>query len=387
MTIATVNASALPASQTLGHASKQWRDRPADERFTTLEALRDATVAYRDASKVVSTTAAKLRADVRQGEVVLIGPGGGGAIPTHHAFGQLCSRVGAPAGYLRQLPGELAAQALDHGLREAGSDVSTKLLLRNGAEGREVHAITSDSYGRVWNAEIAQRLVDLQAAQPYWTFPEAFRKVGGRAGQAGKTLPVAFASDHDLFVFLTDYEHGVEVRQADGSTHTLARGFTISNSEVGAGRLEARYFLFDYVCSNVLIWGARVLADVDIVHRGKARARFADGFADLARDLRSLAHGSAREEQEQISRAQRTLVADTKGEVVSTLFGRFGKRGLSKGIIEAAYEVVAETPRYGDPRSVWAVTNGLTEVSQRAKHADERRKVDELAADVLSMAF
>jgi hypothetical protein len=167
----------------------------------------------------------------------------------------------------------------------------------------------------------------------------------------------------------------------------LARGFTISNSEVGAGRLEAKFFLFDYVCSNVLIWGARVLREIDLVHTGRARDRFASGFWSLQADLEQHARSSDRTDAEAVARAQRILVADTKREVLSSLYGSYGKRGLGKGTIEAAYTVVEETPRYGDPRSVWGLVNGLTEVSQRESHADGRRKLDEIAGDLMSRAF
>lgn len=376
-------------TQTLEHASKQWRDRPADQRFPSIAALADHTRRMRAASSEVDVDMTRVRVEARDGEVVVVGPNGGGAFPTHHSFGQLCSRAGAPAGYLRTLPAEIAASAVSHGLARAEEEGrESKLLMRRSEGGvRELHAATSTKYARIWNAEIAERLVDLQAAQPWWTFPTAFRHAGEARKAGDKELPVAFASDSDMFTFLCDYEHGVEVTQADGSRHTLARGFTISNSEVGAGRLEAKFFLFDYVCSNVLIWGARVVSEIDLVHTGRARDRFAGGFYRLSVDLERHALSSDRSDAEAVARAQRILVGDTKKEVLGNLYGSFGKRGLGKGTIEAAYTVVEETPRYGDPRSVWGMVNGLTEVSQRAKHADERRKIDEIAGDLMSRAF
>lgn len=375
-------------AQTLSHASQQWRDRPADERFPSIVALRDHAVRSRAASSEVNVDMGRVRVEARDGEVVVVGPNGGGAYPTHHAFNQLASRAGAPAGYLRTLPAEIAAPAVAHGLaRVAEEGRESTLLMRRSATGRELHAATSTKYARIWNSEIAQRLVDLQSAQPWWTFPTAFRHAGQAAKPGERELPVAFASDSDMFTFLCDYEHGVEVRQADGSSHTLARGFTISNSEVGAGRLEAKFFLFDYVCSNVLIWGARVIREIDLVHTGRARDRFAAGFGALEDDLARHALSSDRTDAEAVARAQRILVADTKKEVLSSLYGSYGKRGLGKGAIEAAYTVVEETPRYGDPRSVWGLVNGITEVSQRESHADGRRKLDEIAGDLMSRAF
>lgn len=393
MTSLSMNASSLPSARTLTHASAQWRNRPADERFESLVELRDATRAYAQASRVVECGLGQLHATEHQGELVVVGPNGGGVRPTHFAFGQLCSRIGAPAGYLRELPAGLAAQAVSHGLATLGDEgKGGNLLLRRTRSGEsELHAALSQDYARIWNAEIAERLVQLQDAQPWWTFPTAFKQAGGgaKAGAWGesKELPVAFASDRDMFVFLCDYDHGVEITQADGSKHTLARGFTISNSEVGAGKLEAKFFLFDFVCSNVLIWGARVLSEIDIRHVGKARSRFSSSFRSLVGDLSAAANASSRSDVEAVQRAQNLLIADTQDKVVSHLFAKYGKNGLGKGVIEAAYEVVESTPRYGDPRTVWGMVNGLTEVSQRASHADGRMKIDEIAGDLMSRAF
>jgi hypothetical protein len=49
--------------------------------------------------------------------LALVVPGRDAPIsPTHWSFGQMCSLIGAPAGYLRQLPAPLAGINLQHGL-------------------------------------------------------------------------------------------------------------------------------------------------------------------------------------------------------------------------------------------------------------------------------
>jgi hypothetical protein len=107
----------------------------------------------------------------------------------------------------------------------------------------------------------------------------------------------------------------------------------------------------------------------------------------LATDLSLHANASTKADVEAIQRAQRMLIADTQKDVVTNLFRQYGKQGLGKATIEAAGKVVELTPRYGDPRSVWGMVQGLTEVSQKETHADARMKIDALAGDIMSRAF
>lgn len=98
-------------------AHQQWSKRPADERFTSLSALYEATKHYSDSARErEGVRVDSLRVENVEGDVHLVGRGGTPATITNWAFGQLCSRIGAPASYLRELPATLAAQNLNHGL-------------------------------------------------------------------------------------------------------------------------------------------------------------------------------------------------------------------------------------------------------------------------------
>ncbi len=349
----------------LHKASNQWASRPADERFATLAALRDATAAYRDnAIQSRGVDLAALTIDGSGGDLQIVGQSGKRAVPTYHAFGQLCARAKAPAAYLRSLPATTAAEALSHSLARAGEDDrSASLLFRQ--NGRlELRAATSEKYARIWNVEVADALLRLQAAQPSWVFPEAFRSATGRQGWGEKrTIPVAYASDHDLFVFLW--------------------GFFVENSEVGAAAFTLTTFLFDMVCANVIVWGAREVHELSVRHVGSARER---AFRELSVEVKKYADTSAGEQTATVARARVKLLGDKREDVISALFGK-KLPGLTKGTIGEAYDLAAETPRYGDPRSVWGVVNGLTEVSQRQDVAEDRVAIDRAAGRVLQMAF
>ena len=378
----------------LTRASREWAERPADQRYTTLEALLDATRRHRAEAVEARVHARDLRAEAQGDEVVVVGTASRPALLTHYAFGLVASRAGAPASYLRKLPPALAAECLNAGLKARASeredDSPEALLLRREAGGMRLHAALTESYRRVWNCEVAETLVQLRERQPQWDFPVAHRSAarvtGTGAGEAtwgqdtGRAIPVAYASDHDMFVFLTDQERTIEV---DGAR--LFRGFFVENSEVGAASFRVTLFLYDAVCANVIVWGVRNVKEVVLRHVGRIRDEVLGEGSRVLPTLAAYAASSAHEQEAQITRAQRMLVADTRDEVISTLLGK--RLGLTESALDAAYAVAEETPRYGDPRSVWGMVNGLTEYSQRTAHADERIALDRAAGRVMQIAF
>ncbi len=104
----------------IGRVSSEWFSRPDDERYLNLTDLYDAVRrrAERAQTRTVESRAVKVEASRDSAErLALIVPGRDEpAAPTHWSFGQLCSLVGAPSSYLRQLPAPLAGINLQHGL-------------------------------------------------------------------------------------------------------------------------------------------------------------------------------------------------------------------------------------------------------------------------------
>lgn len=375
MTSVSVNPITRPGqSTTLTRASAQWRTRPEDERYNSILDLRNAAHAYRDSALERVGKLSEVRLGYQEDEIVLDG------MPmTHWAFSQLATDAGAPGSYLRKLPTDLALQCLKHGITQIDAEKPSKFLVAN----NRVSAITSEKYVRLWNAEIADWLVGLQESQPWWSFPVSFKKANGESKQNAwgpqKELPVAFLSDHDIFVFLADYEHAIEI---PGCDTPLNRGFWIENSETGAGAIRITLFLFDFVCSNVLVWGARNVIEVKINHVGRARERVLFEDSEARNAIMEYANRSTYNDVQRITDARKMLVGDTRPEVINTLYS-MRLPGITKTVLEQAYAVQERTPRYGDPRSVWAVVNGLTEVSQRLPFADARTEVDRSAGRIL----
>ncbi len=106
---------------TLMQATNQWSNRPADERFKSLADLHEAVSHHRSvAVEAPNVALGSLRITTGQnGDGVvqprLVGPTGQEASFTHHSFGQMCRRIGAPASYLRALPAGLVSANMNNG--------------------------------------------------------------------------------------------------------------------------------------------------------------------------------------------------------------------------------------------------------------------------------
>src|SRR5207249_3940144 len=92
--------------------------------------------------------------------------------PTHQAFGQICSLAAtpSPASYFREsrVPSEIIADALNYNLRFTREVEDVGVLATIGDEdnglgvpiGSELRAATGPAYGRIWDADIVDALVE-----------------------------------------------------------------------------------------------------------------------------------------------------------------------------------------------------------------------------------
>lgn len=385
-------------STNLYQASKQWAGRPADQRFENLAEMYAACQHHRESAATATVPLNRLRCEDRGGDVMLIGATGQAANLTHWSFGQLANRVGAPADYLRRLPANMAAANLTHGLATVDDDASARVLFhKNGS--LVARCVTSDSYTRIWNADVVERLLPL--VKQGWQVPPArpaFPNQPGsrlataadviRAGEHGLSVKVGdtiapaglYASDHDMFAFMVNES----VRIEDGSEGGLSRGFFVSNSEVGAASLRLTKFLYRSVCGNHIVWGAKDVSELRIIHRGNADGRFA---SEMTAELRRYANESAGDDEQRIVAAKRFKIGATKEEVLDRLFGA---RILPRKSLEAAYDYAVEEGEIhaaGSPKTAWGFAQGITRLSQDTTYADKRSEIDRAAGKVLEMSF
>ncbi len=355
---------------TLMEASNQWSSRPDDQRFSSLQELHDYCQSARDTAKTASVPLSSVRVEANGNNMALVGKVGVPATFTNWSFGQLCLRVGAPAGYLRQLPPTLAAQNVNHGLAHKVGDDTAQLYLHNG-DGLRLHAVTSEKYSRIWDSDITSRLIRLTENYPCWQpAPPAFD------GSRG-----LYASDHDLFAFMVDNDRRIFDTDPNGG---LSRGFFVWNSEVGAASFGVMTFLYEYCCGNHRVWGATGIQEIRVRHIGEANDR---AFNELEVELRKYIDASPVEEEAKIEKARTFRLGADKDELLDFVFS---KRipSLTKGNIEDGYDkAVKSEALYGDPLTAWGFVGGLTEVARDLPHADGRVTLERAAGKVMEMAF
>lgn len=380
-------------------AHNQWSTRPDDERFWTLQEMDAECRRYASTAKEIAISLKALRIEANAGEITLTGRQGLPAKVTHHAFGQLAQRVGAPAGYLRGLPATLAAQNINHGLAQITDDREGRALFHeNGSI--LLRALTSDKYARIWNHEITGRLLDLEGAG--WRTAPA-RPANGSAmarrataadviasgGGGGLKVNVGdmiapaglYASDHDMFAFLINETRRID----DGTDEGMYRGFFVENSEVGAGAFAVTTFLYRAVCGNHIVWGAKGVRELRIRHVGEAPSR---AWAGIRAELREYADESVSDLEAKIKAAKSITLGATKDDVLSAVFG---KRipGLTRAVIASGYDKAEELREEcgAAPNTLWGLSQGLTRASQESTHTDARTVIDVGVGKLLDSAF
>lgn len=363
---------AAEVSMELFQAHHQWATRPDDERFKSLEALYEATKKYADQAIEKMVPVNSIRTEAVDGEVIAIGRHNNPAKLTHYAFGQLSTRVGAPASYLRELPATLAAQNLNHGLKQYAdkTDEANVLFHRNGM--LMMRSINSDIYARIWNWEIAERLMQLR--QYGWDVAKPTIR------QIDDKLPL-YASDHDMFAFLMADDVVIEQPINPTQNQPLHRGLIASNSEVGAGALKFLKFWFNEMCGNHIIWGATDVEEISVRHVGNARER----WSAYQYEMRKYLEGSVSDDEAKIEAAVKTVIGETKEQVLDKLFN-VRSLGLSRKTLTAGYDAVIEE-QDGSPRTIWGMVQGLTRYSQSTPFADERTAIDRGAGKIMDLDF
>lgn len=383
-------------------ASNQWATRPADERFWSIKEMISTCMRYYESSVTSRVRYDSLKVAASDGDMLLVGSTGAEARLGHYAFGQLCGRARAPAGYLRTLPAKQVEACLNHSLIQNRGGDECALLLHN-VETPLVRCATGTNYARIWNWEIGRMLLDLE--NDGWRVPPARPAVadsrarpateddvlGDKNGflsiKVGDMISPAgvYASDADMFVFMIDDSHVVE-NPADPSK-PLARGFFVWNSEVGDRSFGAMTFLYDHVCGNHIVWGAREVREIRLRHVGKARLA---AFRHLRMDLIEYSESSVSDEAAKIAKAQSYVLGSTKEDVVSEAMQFVSKkklRSINASVVSEAIGIAEKTPRYGNPRSPWAIMQGITEISQRKPYASQRLAMDRDASRLPEIAF
>lgn len=364
--------------------SSEWYSRPDDERFLSLSDLQASVQARRERAhtRVLESRSIKVEARRDQPErLTLILPGSDMPVaPTNWSFGQMCSLVGAPASYLRDLPAPLAAINLQHGLIDHRAEQVKLLQVDNGCT--ELRAVTGPDYGRIWDEELVEAVMKFAGngtGDTRWKVPGV---LDWRTMHYNPYVDITrdtttlYASDRDIFLFLVDDTHPIEAgKLPNGEPDLYFRGFYCWNSEVGAKTLGIATFYLRAVCANRILWGVENFEEIKIRHSKFAAHRFAQQ-AEPA--LAHYADASPRSFIDGIRTARERIVArDDEGRETFLRRRGFSKSETNK-VIEA---VLAEEGR--PPESIFDFVNGITALARTKSHQDARLDLEGKARGLL----
>ena len=227
-----------------------------------------------------------------------------------------------------------------------------------------VVAFTGPDYGRIWDSEVIETLIRALEGTG-WHVPSAHPSHGSE--HAG-----LYASDRDMFAFLVHDEHPIEVGSAK-----LGKGFFLWNSETGASSFGLTTFLYNYTCGNHVVLGAEQVQDLRIVHRMRARGRFASEAISMLNEFVE----------------NRPLTVSIRGIVERAMEHRIGtsledvlkwfapKPFTKREVIHGFQTGQAEGD---DATTVWGIVQGLTAHARNLTHIDARVNLERRAGALLN---
>jgi hypothetical protein len=375
----------ISRGERIGRVSSEWFSRPDDERYLSLSALYDSvrSRADRATARTVETRTLRVKASGDNAErLALIVPGREEPVaPTHWSFGQMCGLVGAPAGYLRQLPAPLAGVNLQHGLLSHRGELIKTLEADDGRI--ELRAVTGPDYGRIWDHELVGAVMKIAGdgvGDTRWKVPGLLdwsTMTHSPFVEVTKDTTTLYASDRDVFLFLVDDTHPIEAgRLRNGDPDLYFRGFYAWNSEVGSKTLGMASFYLRAVCMNRNIWGAEGFEEITIRHSKFAAGRFAHQAAPA---LETFANSSPAPFMAGIKAAREQIVARKDEYRTSFLRGRGFSAGETAKIIAV---VLDEEGR--PPESIFDFVQGITALARTRPHQDARLELEGKASKLLA---
>ncbi|QBJ16731.1 DUF932 domain-containing protein (plasmid) [Agrobacterium sp. 33MFTa1.1] len=377
----------ISRGERIGRVSSEWFSRPDDERFLSLNDLYDTVRSRADRAHARTIESAAIRVEATRDNaerLELLVPGQRQPIaPTHWSYGQLCSLVGAPSSYMRQLPAPLAAINLQHGLLNHRAELVKTLEMDDGR--LELRAVTGPEYGRIWDHELVSAVMKIAGngtGDTMWKVPGVLDWATMSHNpfvDITKDTTTLYASDRDVFLFLVDDTHPIEAgRLPNGEPDLYFRGFYAWNSEVGSKTLGIASFYLRAVCANRNLWGTENFEEITIRHSKFAAQRFAH---EAAPALTRFANSSPAPFIAGIKAARERIVARKDDDRESIL----RRRGFSKGETGKVIEMVlSEEGR--PPESIFDFVQGITALARTKTNQDTRLELEGKAKKLLESA-
>jgi hypothetical protein len=362
-----------------GDVSAQWASRPADQRFLSLTELRDKVDYWANHSRNEEFKVADIQAVERDGNLVFTHDEIGLFETNHYSFGAVAALAGAPANYLRDLPPQLAAKCINHGLAST-DDEKAAYIMTNGVQ--RLRAVTGKKYGRIFDREVVDAVIAVAGngtGDTRWKVPGVIdwsNSTYNPRVDITKDTTTLYASDRDVFMFLVDDMHPVEVgKLKNGEPDLLFRGFYVWNSEVGNRTFGVATMYLRGVCQNRCLWGVEDFSETTFRHTAGAPERFAK---EAAPALLAYSEGASDRLILGVQKAKAAVVATTTEDRIA-FYAKLGigKRKADDLILTGIQE------EGGPPETVWDFAQTITAAARDCSWQDDRLKMEALAGKLL----
>jgi hypothetical protein len=260
----------------LMQASREWATRPDDQRFLSLEDMREFKRGFLPRERGGTTITVEMPyRDMRIGQdgtdLFLLSKGDRPINLSPIAFEQVCKAAEVPYDFLPTLKTETAQTVLMEKLAQVtpytnGTPRLGALFMSpgNGAPGK-IHSVNGPRFPRIFDFDIIELVIEMnERAGGAWKIPYATYQDADP-----KRATTLYASDRDHFLFLVDEE-----RHFDIAGHPMKVGFFLSGSEMGVRKERLVGFQYDKVCDNRIVWNARGVFEIEIAHTGDAVDRW-----------------------------------------------------------------------------------------------------------------
>ncbi|CAB5220240.1 hypothetical protein UFOVP233_26 [uncultured Caudovirales phage] len=380
-----------------GDVSRQWANRTPDQRFTSLTELRAQVAQWADESFAKDITPGAMLVKPTEDNDLALHYGDAAPMGlTNYAFQQLSRLAGAPGYYLKDLPAPLAAINLNYGLK-AAAQKDQSLYIRNpspsfdgGAavpipNASHLRGITSPRYGRIYDRDVVDAVIKVAGngtGDTRWKVPGTIDWANAHGVSYNPNVVITkenttlYASDRDVFIFLVDDMHPIEVGKLnDGSPDLMFRGFYVWNSEVGDKTFGVATMYLRGVCQNRNLWGVEGFNELTFKHTAGAPNRFMDQAAPA---LQTFSDGSTTKLIAGVKAAKEAKVSKTDEERIEFL----AKWGFSeKQAKELIATAVAEESR--PQESIWDHAQAITAHARKSPLQENRLAMEQTAGKML----
>ncbi len=387
---------------TLMTANRNWASRPADERFQNIDAMAAVMAERRDTSSEFYMSPESVTFVAEENQLKLKSNKTGlTADMTNYAFKTLAARLEVPYSFVVS---RLRAETVAHILNDRHKVLNERslVMLQKQGNDRLIRAFTSESYARVWDADL------LDIYRPLldngWYTPIAFHrnepasatfiateadvgKFGGKGGvqvKAGdRVVPSGlYSSDRDMFMMLINREN-----HDDGYGRPLFSGLMVSHSEVYNAPFKETSFMCDGICLNNIVWGATDISETNYRHVGNAKQRIMAAATKTVTNLIRNHTVNLNSLRDTIKKARGIVLGKYQDDIVDDVYRRKISPLLTKSTLENALELAQKNrDTNGNPFSLYGLFDGLTRYSQTFEYTEDRSALDEVASKILATA-